>query len=92
MSFGWKICGLLTLPCGIIVGSVVWVINGFLVLLPLVAPWSAFPNEAGLGGGVSALIGATIFEFGSVLFMLEAVNENRELLFRCCSIDWVSVC
>lgn len=56
-------------------------INGFMVLLPLVAPWSAFPNESELGGGVSAFIGATIFEFGSVLYMLEAVNENRE--FSC---------
>jgi len=57
------------------------VINGFMVLLPLVAPWSAFPSEAELGGGVSAFIGATIFEFGSVLYMLEAVNENREFFY-----------
>jgi hypothetical protein len=30
-----------------------------------------------MGGGVTALIGATVFEFGAVLGMLEAVNENR---------------
>ena len=44
---------------------------------PLQNPASEFPNESTLGGGISALIGATIFEFGSVLLMLEAVNENR---------------
>ncbi|TKA63060.1 hypothetical protein B0A55_10184, partial [Friedmanniomyces simplex] len=29
------------------------------------------------GGGITAFIGATIFEIGSVLLMLEAINENR---------------
>jgi hypothetical protein len=29
------------------------------------------------GGGITAFIGATIFELGSVLLMIEAVNENR---------------
>ena len=33
------------------------------------------------GGGITAFIGATIFELGSVLLMLEAVNENREGCF-----------
>ncbi|KAK0728457.1 hypothetical protein B0T26DRAFT_698010 [Lasiosphaeria miniovina] len=62
-------------------GSVVWCINGFMVWLPLVAPWTEFPDEVSLGGGVTAFVGATIFEFGSVLMMLEAVNENREDCF-----------
>ncbi|KAK3370259.1 hypothetical protein B0H63DRAFT_454452 [Podospora didyma] len=57
-------------------GSVVWVINGCFVWLPLIAPWTEFSRESILGGGVTAFIGATIFEFGSVLLMLEAVNEN----------------
>ncbi|KAI1328325.1 hypothetical protein F5Y16DRAFT_159010 [Xylariaceae sp. FL0255] len=59
------------------IGSVIWVINGFFVLLPEVAPSSAFPGESTYGGGVTAFIGATIFEFGSILLMLEAVNEDR---------------
>ncbi|KAM7195426.1 hypothetical protein V8F20_007485 [Naviculisporaceae sp. PSN 640] len=59
------------------IGSIIWVINGSFVFMPIVAPWTEFPNEADLWGGVTACIGATIFEFGSVLFMLEAVNENR---------------
>ncbi|KAK3325251.1 hypothetical protein B0H66DRAFT_116017 [Apodospora peruviana] len=62
-------------------GSVIWVINGFFVWLPMVAPWTEFSNEADYGGGVTAFIGATIFEFGSALLMLEAVNDNRSDCF-----------
>ena len=62
-------------------GSVVWVINSFLVWLPSVRPSSAFPGEATNGGGISAFIGATIFEIGSVFLMIEAVNENRTQCF-----------
>ncbi len=54
-----------------------WVINGFFVWLPLENPAGAFPGESKLGGGVTALIGATIFEVGAVMQVLEAVNENH---------------
>jgi hypothetical protein len=57
-------------------GSVVWVINAFFVFLPLVQPKTEFKNETLTGGGVTAFIGATIFEVGSFLLMAEAVNEN----------------
>jgi hypothetical protein len=62
-------------------GSVVWVINGFFVWLPLAAPSTEFDGEVDTGGGVTAFIGATIFVFGSILLMLEAVNENRSDCF-----------
>lgn len=62
-------------------GSVVWVINGFFEWLPLVSPSTEFPTEETWGGGLTAFIGATIFLFGSVLLMLEAVNENRSDCF-----------
>lgn len=62
-------------------GSVVWVLNGFFVLLPAVHPAGSWPGESEWGGGVSAVVGATIFEVGSVLLMLEAVNENRSDCF-----------
>lgn len=62
-------------------GSAVWVLNGFLVLLPLTNPESSWPGESSWGGGVSAAVGASIFEVGSVLLMLEAVNENRSDCF-----------
>lgn len=58
-------------------GSIVWVINAFFVWLPLVKPDTEFPGEILKGGGITAFIGATIFEIGSVLLMFEAVNENR---------------
>jgi hypothetical protein len=58
-------------------GSVVWCINAFFVWLPLQDPSTEFPGEIANAGGITAFIGATIFEFGSVLLMIEAVNENR---------------
>lgn len=61
-------------------GSLIWVLNGFFVLLPLLHPDAAadnFSGESAWGGGVTAVVGATVFELGSVLLMLEAVNEDR---------------
>jgi hypothetical protein len=58
-------------------GSVLWVINAFFVWLPLVQPTTEFPGEIAVAGGWSAFLGATIFELGSVLLMIEAVNANR---------------
>ena len=52
-------------------GSAVWVINAFFAFLPLVQPHTEFRNEVLVAGGVSAFIGATIFEIGSVLLMIE---------------------
>lgn len=62
-------------------GSVLWVINSFFVFLPLIRPSSTFHDEALVGGGITAFIGATIFVVGSMLLMLEAVNEHREGCF-----------
>ena len=59
------------------IGSVIWVINAFFSWLPLAAPSTEFSEETTWASGISALIGATVFEFGSVLLMLEAINENR---------------
>ncbi|KZP25024.1 hypothetical protein FIBSPDRAFT_856403, partial [Athelia psychrophila] len=58
-------------------GSVIWVFNAFFVFLPLLVPSSEFSTELIYGGGITAFIGATVFEIGSVLLMVEAVNENR---------------
>ncbi|KAF2111627.1 hypothetical protein BDV96DRAFT_614520 [Lophiotrema nucula] len=58
-------------------GSVIWVINAFFVFLPLVQPDTEFKNEILFGGGITAFIGATVFEVGSILLMAEAINENR---------------
>ena len=59
-------------------GSIVWVLNGFFVWLPVQDPSSEFQKEILYGGGITAFIGAVVFfEFGSVLLMFEAVNENN---------------
>lgn len=59
------------------IGSVVWVFNAFFVWLPLQKPSTEFGTETLYGGGITAFVGATIFEIGSVFLMLEAINENR---------------
>lgn len=51
------------------------------VWLPLEKPSTEFKDEILTGGGVTAFIGATIFEIGSFFLMFEAVNENREGCF-----------
>jgi hypothetical protein len=63
------------------IGSVVWCMNGFFAWLPLQDPSTEFPGEISNGGGITAFLGATIFEFGSILLMIEAVNENRSDCF-----------
>lgn len=62
-------------------GSVIWVINAFFSLLPFTNPAVDFDGETLYGGGITAFIGATNFEIGSILLMLEAVNENRSDCF-----------
>lgn len=70
-DISWLVAVIFTL------GSVIWVINAFFVFLPLTNPKTEFNGEVLYGGGITAFIGATIFEIGSVLLMLEAINENR---------------
>lgn len=62
-------------------GSIVWCINAFFVWLPLQDPSTEFSGEIADAGGISAFVGATIFEIGSALLMVEAVNENRSDCF-----------
>ncbi|EED16990.1 integral membrane protein [Talaromyces stipitatus ATCC 10500] len=71
----WLVATIFTL------GSVVWVINAFFVWLPLEDPSTEFSGESLTGGGITAFIGATIFEVGSVLLLLEAVNEKHTACF-----------
>ncbi|KAF5621164.1 5-carboxyvanillate decarboxylase [Fusarium tjaetaba] len=60
------------------IGSIIWVINGYYSFLPVLYPSTKVSDWA---GGLTAFIGATVFEFGSFLLMLEAVNENRSDCF-----------
>lgn len=63
------------------VGSAIFVICGFFYWLPLAAPSTEFSGESLIGGGVTAFIGATLFEIGAVLLIIEAVNENQTACF-----------
>jgi hypothetical protein len=54
-------------------GSIVWVINGFIVFLPQVNSNKYAQNET--GGGWTAWLGATIFEFGAIVALYEAMNR-----------------
>lgn len=58
-------------------GSIIFVVCGFFYWLPLADPSSAFPNEGGLAGGITAFVGATLFTIGGVLLIVEASNENQ---------------
>jgi len=62
-------------------GSIIWCVNALFSFLPFVRPEDYFPTEALYGGGITAFIGATVFEVGSVLLMLEAVNEDHSGCF-----------
>lgn len=63
------------------VGCAIFVVCGFFYWLPLAAPSTEFPGEGLIGGGVTAFIGATLFQVGAVLLVIEAVNENQTSCF-----------
>jgi len=63
------------------VGSLIWVLNGVFVFIPLIASAATFPGEIAFGGGVTAFIGGCVFHSGSLLLMLEAVNADRASSF-----------
>lgn len=60
-------------------GSIVWVINGFLVFLPEVNPEKYSLDD--IGAGWTAWLGATIFEFGAVTALVEAMNRDDHVDF-----------
>jgi hypothetical protein len=57
------------------IGSVVWVMNGFFVWLPIAYPNTEFSTETD-AGGITAFIGVTCFEIGAGLALLEAINDG----------------
>jgi hypothetical protein len=54
------------------------VINGFLLFLPLLSP--AYPSHWTTASAF-AFIGGTIFELGSYLMFVEALNAGHDQLF-----------
>ncbi|KAI0666442.1 hypothetical protein C8Q78DRAFT_984295 [Trametes maxima] len=60
-----------------VLGSTVWIVNGFFLFLPLVHIGSNdFPASAW-----TAFVGGTLFEVGSYLMYVEALNAGHEELF-----------
>ncbi|KAK6600817.1 hypothetical protein H4I96_05487 [Botrytis cinerea] len=60
-----------------IFSSALWCIHACFVWLPPRLPSSEYSGEIAGAGGITAFLRATVFEFGSVQLMLEAVNEHR---------------
>ncbi|KAJ3729888.1 hypothetical protein C8R42DRAFT_653130 [Lentinula raphanica] len=60
------------------IGSIIWVINGFYSFLPFVDPSFA---QSISGIGWTAWVGATVFEFGAILGVLEAWNRGETANF-----------
>ncbi|KAH9940296.1 hypothetical protein B0H21DRAFT_780408 [Amylocystis lapponica] len=61
-----------------ILGSCAWVANGFLLFLPLVPPSTTSYEVA---AAWCAFAGGTLFEAGSYLMVVEALNTGHEQLF-----------
>jgi len=61
-----------------VVGSMLWVINGFILFLPLL-PSPSPPHTT--AAAWTAFAGGTFFEIGSYLMIVEAINAGHEQLF-----------
>ena len=61
-----------------LLGSIAWVINGFFVFLPSISSRVREMNE---GSGVSAFVGGSLFQCGSLAMILEALNRESSVCF-----------
>lgn len=59
------------------VGSAIFIISACFYWVPLEAPSTEFPGESLYAGGILSFIGATLFQIGAILLIVEAVNENQ---------------
>ena len=57
-------------------GSFIWMVNAFLILLPLTIEDAMSRREAMFTTGVTPFVATSTFVLGSVLLLLEAYNEN----------------
>ena len=63
------------------VGCLIFVACGLFYWLPIAYPETEFPYEKTVAGGVSAFVGATLFQIGAFLLFLEAYNDRAETKF-----------
>jgi hypothetical protein len=59
------------------VGSAIFIACGFFYWLPVAYPSTTFPGEDTVAGGVTAFVGATLFQIGAIMLVIEACNENQ---------------
>ncbi|KAK9437439.1 Endo-polygalacturonase PG1 [Metarhizium brunneum] len=63
------------------IGCLLFVVSGLFCWLPIAYPETQFPHEKLVAGGVSAFVGATLFQIGAVLLFLESYNDRAETQF-----------
>jgi hypothetical protein len=63
------------------IGCLIFVACGLFYWLPIAYPETEFPDEDSVAGGVSAFVGATLFQIGAVLLFLESYNDRAETQF-----------
>ncbi|KAF8318162.1 hypothetical protein DL93DRAFT_2076157 [Clavulina sp. PMI_390] len=62
-----------------VLGSIAWVINGFLLFLPLLPATNTGPQE--YEAAAWAFVGGSLFEIGAYLALVEALNTGHEAMF-----------
>ncbi|EJP66295.1 hypothetical protein CRV24_009265 [Beauveria bassiana] len=63
------------------VGCALFIACGFFYWMPIAYPETEFPHEVDVAGGITSFIGATLFQIGAVLLMLESWNDRAETKF-----------
>ncbi len=63
------------------IGCLLFVACGFFYWLPIAYPDATFSHEKDIAGGLTAFIGATLFQIGAVLLLLESYNDRAETKF-----------
>lgn len=58
-----------------------WLLNAFFTYLPDLLPHRQLQKLVLYGGGITAFVGAVIFEIGSLLLVIEAFNANQSGCF-----------
>lgn len=63
------------------VGCALFIACGFFYWMPIAYPETTFSHEKDVAGGLTSFIGATLFQIGAFLLMLEAWNDRAETKF-----------
>ncbi|OAA55409.1 integral membrane protein [Cordyceps fumosorosea ARSEF 2679] len=63
------------------VGCALFIACGLFYWLPIAYPETEFAHEEDVAGGIVSFVGATLFQVGAVLLMLESWNDRAETKF-----------